>query len=320
MCEVRLLHEAQNLGVEAQICGVATPRSWSVPSKRAKVPAIVAAPPSPDLLKHHRYNNRTTTEGWERFADHRARLSELVLAAGGSTLAVLGAGNCNDLDLVRLAAAFEAIHLLDLDEEAVRRARDRQPGAVAAKLVLDAPIDLSGAFAELPGLRGKTVSTAQLGALSRTAVENVTAALPERFDTVLSACLLSQIMYSCYVALGSHPQLAQIGSALAVAHLRALLALTRPGGRVLFVTDTVSSQTYPLRERWGEQSPLALLAHLDQTNNALSGTAISFVRQVLAIEASALVKPPRVVEPWLWQVHKDVALLVYALVLQLRPA
>jgi hypothetical protein len=279
----------------------------------------VAASPPPVLLRHHRDNNRVTADGWDRFADHRRRQSDLVIDAGGGTLAVLGAGNCNDLDLERVAAAFESIDLIDLDEEALRRGRARQPAAVAAKLVLRAPIDVSGALSELPRLRGNSVSAAQLGALSRTALENVVAALPERFDTVLSACLLSQIMHTCSVALSSHPQLASIGSALAVAHLRALLALARPGGRVVFVTDTVSSDTYPLRELWGEQAPAALLTHLDQTNNVLSGTGVSFVRQVLAGETSLLVERPRLAEPWLWQMHEDVTMMVYALTLRRPP-
>ena len=272
------------------------------------------------MSEHQRHNNRTSLEDWQRFAGHRARVTDLVLTARGGSLAVLGAGNCNDLDLERVAEAFQAIHLVDLDEEAVQGARGRQPEAVAANLVSRAPIDLSGAFAELPHLRGRTVSVAELEALSRTAMDNVTTALPERFDTVLSACLLSQIMFSAYLALGSHPQLAQIGGALAIAHLRALRALARPGGRVLFVTDTVSSKTYPLRERWGEQPPLALLAQLNQTNNVLSGTALPFVRRVLATEASFLAESPLLLEPWLWDMNEDVTLLVYAVVLKLRSA
>jgi hypothetical protein len=280
----------------------------------------VAAPPLPELLEHQRHNNRTSLEDWQRFAGHRARVTDLVLTARGGSLAVLGAGNCNDLELEQVAEAFQAIHLVDLDEEAVQGARRRQPEAVAAKLMSRAPIDLSGAFAELPQLRGKTVSAAKLEALSQTALDKVTAALPERFDTVLSACVLSQIMFSAYVALGSHPQLAQIGSALAVAHLRALRALTRPGGRVLFVTDTVSSKTYPLRERWDEQPPLTLLAQLNQTNNVFSGTALPFVRRVLATEASFFAESPLLLEPWLWDMNDDTTLLVYAVVLKLRSA
>ncbi|HET6146986.1 MAG TPA: hypothetical protein VFH68_05600 [Polyangia bacterium] len=275
--------------------------------------------PSPALLRHHRDNNRVTADGWTRFADHRARQTDLVLGAGGRTLAVLGAGNCNDLDLERLTAAFDTVHLVDLDEEALRRAVARQNPTVAAKLVTRAPIDLSGAMAELPRWSGATLSSAHLARLARTAFDNVMAALPDRYDTVLSACLLSQIMHGCHVALGSHAQLAAIGAALAAAHLRALLTLARPGGRVVFVTDTVSSETYPLVELWGEQAPGALLAQLDQVNNVLSGTSVSFLRRVLSAETSLMAGRPRLIEPWLWQMHPDVTMLVYALICQRAP-
>jgi hypothetical protein len=207
-------------------------------------------------------------------------------------LGVLGAGNCNDLDLPRLATGFDAIHLVDLDDDTVRRARTRAQVEVAAKLTVRAPLDLSGALNELPRWRGKLLSPAQLAAFSRSAFDNVVSTLPERFDTVLSACLLSQIVHGCYVALGTHPQLSELATALATVHLRALTELARPGGRVLFVTDTVSSETYPLRELWGREPPLDLLASLDRVGNVLSGTSVSFVRRVLAGEGSRLAGRP----------------------------
>ena len=88
---------------------------------------------------------------------------------------------------------------------------------------------------------------------------------------------------------------------------------------MVLVTDTVSSDTYPLRELWGEQAPAALLAHLEQTNNVLSGTGITFVRQVFAAETSFLAERPRLIEPWLWQMHDDVTMMVYALTVRRLP-
>lgn len=269
------------------------------------------------VVQHHRGNNRATADGWERFADHRTRQTDLLLEGTPSgTLAVLGAGNCNDLDLSRLATAFDAIHLVDVDEDTVRRVCARQDVGVAAKLIVRAPLDLSGALNELPRWRGKLLSPTHLAAFSRSAFERVASAVPDRFDTVLSACLLSQIVHSCYVVLGSHPQLSELATILATVHLRALTELARPGGRVLFVTDTVSSDTYPLRELWGREPPLDLLASLDQVGNVLSGTSVSFVRRGLAGEGPRIVGRPRLIEPWLWQMHPDVTMLVYAMVFQ----
>ena len=85
------------------------------------------------LVELHRALNRETADSWRTFADHRARVTALALEAGGETCAVLGAGNCNDLDLEALAQRHREIHLVDLDREAVTRARERQPPTVAER-------------------------------------------------------------------------------------------------------------------------------------------------------------------------------------------
>src|SRR3954471_23074082 len=58
------------------------------------------------LLDLHAQNNRATAASWERFASHRSQVTELLRAAGGDTLALLGAGNCNDVDLETLGRQF----------------------------------------------------------------------------------------------------------------------------------------------------------------------------------------------------------------------
>jgi hypothetical protein len=203
----------------------------------------------------------------------------------------------------------------------VRRARDRQPPEVARRLVLQAPVDLSGAFAELPALRGKTLSAPELASLGQRALARVLAAVPERFDVVLSACCLSQIMHSCFEAVGRHPQLPAIARALALVHLRSLAELLRPGGRAILATDTVSTETYPLLEMWGSTEPTVLLADLEAAGNFLSGTAASEVRGMLAKDpgiAALCAGPPRLVEPWLWRLSEQLTLLVYAFVIRRR--
>jgi len=56
------------------------------------------------------------------------------LVANGARVAVVGAGNGDDVPLARLAARAAEIHLVDLDGEAVRGAIARQPRRVRAKL------------------------------------------------------------------------------------------------------------------------------------------------------------------------------------------
>jgi hypothetical protein len=283
--------------------------------------SAVPAPRPPDLTDLHRQNNRQSAAHWTHFDDHRARVTALVLgqppAGDAGNLAVLGAGNCNDLDLAQLAPRFARLHLVDLDEEALARARDRQPAAVAAKLVLHAPVDLSGGFALLADFRKRPATPVELAQLPGACTERVLAALPGPFDVVLSTCFLSQLMQSAFAALGEqHPQLHAIACAFALAHLRSVARLLAPGGVAHLVTDTVSDETYPLRELWGSRTPRALLDDVELAGNVFSGTGPAFVRRILATDkqvAPVLARPPRLVEPWLWQFSGERSYLVYAL-------
>jgi hypothetical protein len=290
-------------------------------------PTPMPAPPKPiaqPILDHHLENNRKSATLWDDFSGHRDKVTTLLHGAAGDQLAVLGAGNCNDLDLGALAGRFRGIHLLDLDLDAVTRARARLPAPLAQQIVLHAPLDFSGAYDRLPGFRGKTLGAAQLNALPDEALGRALAGLPTlagQVDTVLSACCLSQIMHSCYLALGRHDQLEAIATALARVHVRLLLSLVRPGGQVLLVSDMVSTETYPLEEMWGTQSPTALMGQLERAGNFLSGTAPTFIRRLFTsdpVAATLVDGAPTSIEPWLWRMGPDLTFLVYAVVARRR--
>jgi hypothetical protein len=284
-------------------------------------------PPANAIFDHHRNNNRASAGGWDAFHEHRERLTGLLDAEGGADqrLALIGAGNCNDVDLDRLAPRWQTIHLIDLDSEAVTRGVSRQSAAVQAKLVVHAPIDVSGVYDDLPRMRARTLPAAELAALPDRAVTRALAALPDdagRFDTVVSACCLSQIMHSCFLGLGQHAQLDVVAAALARAHLRTLLSFVRPGGRVVLVSDMVSSETYPVEELWGTRSGDELIAEVERAGNFLSGTARTFIRRLCVTDAAVAALaagPPTAPPPWLWRLGGDLAFIVYALVLTRRP-
>jgi hypothetical protein len=273
-----------------------------------------------DLVDFHRRYNRNSESCWAQFADHRALLTGLGRDAGGERLAVLGAGNCNDLDLKALAERYREIHLVDLDEQALAKAYARQTPEVQKALVLHAPVDLSGALDTLAELRHERPTPAQLAALPGKAADHVTLALRGTFDTVMSTCLLSQIMHGARLALGEHPDLELIATALALGHLRSLVRLVRPGGTGIFASDTCSSEMYPaLVERVKQFSPLAVLGRLEETGNILSGTRPSMIFEALTAdpEIAPRLNPPQLVEPWLWKMGK-LSLLVYGIIFQKR--
>jgi hypothetical protein len=281
-------------------------------------------PASADLVTLHRRNNRESAELWQRFEGHRARVTALALgevpAGDTATLAVLGAGNCNDLDLAAITRRFAEVHLVDLDAEALARARARQAPEVAAKLRLHAPVDLSGSFDRLGRFKDQPATPVELANLPRLSLEKVRAALPGQFDVVMSTCFLSQLMQSAYIALGpAHRQLHLIACALALAHVRLVAALARPGGSAHLVTDAVTTESYPLVELWDRQPPRALLEELERKENVFSGTGPGFLRRILATDAQVaplLAGAARLVDPWLWPFTEERSYLVYALSFQ----
>ena len=282
-----------------------------MPASRTSVPSA--------LLQSHRKFNRNSADGWQRFSGHREQISALLLERPGGRLAVLGAGNCNDLDLPLLTSSFSEVHLVDLDTEALSRGLGRQPPEVLERVRRHAPVDVTGALDRLHAFKGPDVSAQELEDLLTAGTRAVTGALPADFDVVLSTGLLSQIMHTCRLALGDAPALKSVAHVLALAHLRSLLALCRPGGRAVLVTDAVSSETYPLEELWEDRPPLGHLDHLEKTDNLFTGTAPTYLRRQFARdpELSRLIRPPvRIVDPWLWRLGESVTLLAYAFVVE----
>jgi hypothetical protein len=277
------------------------------------------APPA-ELIDLHRAYNRETIGNGESFAQHRARVTDLVANAGaGGRCALLGAGNGNDVDLVALLDRYAEVHLIDLDREAIVATRNRLPPALAARVFLHGPVDLGGGLRRLTAWRKRAVSPAELGALPGQSAAEALQALPDRFDVVASCCLLSQIVHTCDRVLGAqHGQLEAVACALVVAHVRTLVQLVAPGGVGLLITDTVSSETYPLEELWGSRAPLALLDELEVAQNQLSGTGPVFLRRILRTDdvVAPLVGAGglRLIEPWLWRFNATMTLLAYALI------
>lgn len=271
----------------------------------------------PEQLEMHRRFNRNSAGCWDDYTEHRERLTGLLREHAGGRLAVLGAGNMNDLDLGALVDRFEELHLVDLDREALQRGLARQAESVRARLTPHAPVDVTGSLARLKAHVKAPPSPADLDGLIQAPAAAVPGVLPGPFDCVLSDCLLGQIMHSCRRALGDSLNLGMVAQAAAMGHLHLLGQLCRPGGTVLLVTDTVSSETYPLQELWAEQPPLELLTYLEKTDNTFSGTGPAYVRRLLNREPlRPQFESARLVEPWLWQLGDKVTLLAYALVLR----
>jgi hypothetical protein len=273
------------------------------------------------LVEIHTGSNLKTAGHWDLYASHRAHLTDLITAHGPRPrLGVLGAGNANDLDLDRLTAAFQAIHLADLDASALARAAHRQSPETRRQLALHPERDLSGLLDHLPAWRENPPDAAELARTAPRAAARITAALPGLFDVVVSDCVLSQISWTCFKAVGAGPSLTPILETALAAHLRALIALTRPGGRCLLVSDVISSDTFPLDPLFPLLDAGALLRHLDRAGRLFSGTSPGLARATLYNDPKLAdaVEDVSVVEPWLWRLSPTRTVLVYALAFRRR--
>ena len=74
-----------------------------------------------ELLK-----TQTIPHAYENWAEYRRELTEYLTGVtdAGSTLAVFGAGSCNDLDLCMLREHFSQITLIDCQKESMFAALD----------------------------------------------------------------------------------------------------------------------------------------------------------------------------------------------------
>jgi hypothetical protein len=126
---------------------------------------------------------------------------------------------------------------------------------------------------------------------------------------------LSQIAWTCFRALGDGPLLMAVLDVVMASHLRALVALTRPGGRCLLVTDVVSSESVPLERLVAHSDPGTLLRTLDRRRELFTGTSPALAHLMLTEDPDLVreVEDASVIAPWLWNVTARRQVLVYAL-------
>lgn len=275
-------------------------------------------------LKRQKEANRAGLSLFELFESHRQSQTDFILSSRqepGGSLCVLGAGNCFDLDLPRVTQFFDAVHLVDIDPVAVKKARERLPSADAAKVHLHAPVDVSGANDKLEAWRDKKVSPDALIAFPEAAARALEKRLPGPFDCVASTCLVSQLLLTYRRVLGEQHQLFQAGLiTLLVAHLRVLAALTRKGGEALLITDITTDEIAPLGKLNLDSNAAALLDTLARENQIFNyldpALLASLCEQDPVLSQAVTFSPPERV--WKWQNTPHRAFLVYGVKLLRR--
>ena len=240
----------------------------------------------------HRVVNRSTRENWDFFRQHRNRIMDLLGAEHRrqGKVAVLGAGNCNDLDLRQLASECGEVHLFDLDREAMAQALRRQGIPEGSNIQLRDDLDLSGLGDPEP---------ANLDAPAKD------------FDLVVSTCVVSQLLET--VSRLHPPGSRRDRTMLQVrdAHVRLLADLIAPGGTGIVVTDMAEADSgagaddprEPISSRDSEQMERYFLG-LDP--KGLEGALRAVPHAVGSLRGV------KQVEPWTWQLDAVRRYLVHA--------
>jgi hypothetical protein len=265
------------------------------------------------------------TGDWALYAHHRARLTDAIVntvgakAAPAERLCLLGAGNCNDVELARLADRFQEIHLVDIDAAALARAVSRQTPEVRARLHCHGGVDLSALTPRLSAWRKQPPTFADVEATAASGRDATLARLPGPFDVVASTCVLTQMAFKLTEVLGDdHLMIGPIRQSLIAAHLGTLLGLAATGGAALFVCDLASSNFYPLDQLPPERDLREVMTEIVESEVFYQAANPTLIRRLLRRDDALRGRAgePELLPPWLWTGPLDRTYLVYALRLQ----
>lgn len=262
--------------------------------------------PSGSPLPFGDWNLQSRTN-WDRYAPHRRRQMRLLLSGRpGGTLAVLGAGNGNDLDLPVLLAHYDRTTLFDLDDAALRFAAAGQGVLDSPGLHLRGGVDVTGVarrVADFAAAARALHDDDEADALIRDAAVPTAEIDAMKYDLVASTTLLTQIMTLAHRAFpGGGPRLVAFARALRQGHLRRLLSLAAPGGQVIVVSDFVSSDSAPEIAAATEGETSQLAERLLAAGNFLTGSHPLQLLQTLTEtpDLAAQIAEQRLVGPWKW--------------------
>ena len=261
--------------------------------------------------------NRQIEGSWESYRGHRDRLMDLVEATPrGGDIGIFGAGNGSDVDLVRLLRSFDEVHLVDLDGEALERARGQVEARERERVVAHPGIDLSGFLGRLDVWGERLPEPHELGPLAVVSAQEIVQAVGRPFDVVLSTSVLSQLMapfQRAWVMSTSH--WARLKAAITAVHLATLAGSTRPGGSGVMAFDVLSSKDVPGLVDQADKSDELLSAFVETSvaNGAeLEHDPAALLQMLRSPALAALFETPRLTSPWLWNLGAAVQ-LVYGL-------
>lgn len=258
--------------------------------------------------------NQQTAGNYASFAGHRQHVTSLLGGrARGLRLCLLGAGNCNDVDLVALHSRFREIVLVDIDANSLTSAVMRQPIEVRSALTVRAPLDFSGLERIIDGSGEHAMTGSALASELATAID------PEPFDIVGSACVLSQLIDQVRARVSDESDhCVHAVQMVRETHIALMLRLLRAGGRGVLVSDMVSSDTVPELSSAEPADLPVLMTRLVAERNFFTGLNPFVIERLLKEDPGLAPSVARSAfhSPWIWQLGPTRAYLTFAISFQ----
>lgn len=249
--------------------------------------------------------NRNSSSNWAEFTEHRQQVTNLICQhapAGDSAALILGAGNCNDLDLHRLLNHFRQATLVDIDKDALRQGPSRQGLVASPRLELLGGTDVTGVFDRFSQLSSNTTD-AELDDLLGQLESYVPPWPTGRYELAVSVCTLSQLLEPIIETLGpNHPRFVEFVNAIRSQHFRILAQSLLPHGRGLLITDVVSTETCPDLVAVPRKQLRTLVVQLVSSRNFFHGLNPFRILQLMRSSDPPYdrLANPQFADPWVW--------------------
>jgi hypothetical protein len=243
------------------------------------------------------------------------RLLEPLAEQPGARICLLGAGNCDDVDLPQLVSKFREIHLVDIDRQALRRGVAAQEVEGRSELHLHGGVDITGVESILEQWHANAPEPPAIDSCILLARDGWAPDLGERFNVVVSSCVLTQLINAVVHSLDpTHPATVQLILTIRDRHLRLMGELLVPGGTGVLVTDIVSSDTVPQLSQIPALQLPVLLEELIRTRNFFTGVNPC----VLVSRLSHIGDNVSLIRPWVWTMEPQRSYLVCAITFQAK--
>ncbi len=157
-----------------------------------------------------------------------------------------------------------------------------------------------------------SISDADLEALVTWPSRRVGLALPGPFDTVASTCLLSQLIGNAHHSIGEgHPRFGEVVRAIRLGHLLLMASLTRPGGKVVLITDVASTDWVPELGELPDSALPRLIADLARSRGLIHGVNPAELLGLFGRDPvlAARLGRVRMLPPWRWRLHDRIYLV-----------